>query len=124
MNQFHLIQRWTLSVFGTAALLLTVWFLSSLTAQAASLPSNSTDTTMVPASCSLPATVTTATELADCITAANNNGPGQDMITLGTDITLSRALPQITTEIILEGGGFTIDGTNAFRVFDVGGGVS
>ena len=37
----------------------------------------------IPAKLHPPATVTTTTELADCITAANANGAGLDTITLG-----------------------------------------
>ena len=70
-------------------------------------------------SCTLPATVTTATELADCITAANANGAGPDTITLGADITLSADLPQITSAITLEGAGYYVDGESTYRVFEV-----
>ena len=69
------------------------------------------------ASCTLPATVTTADQLYDCITAANAGSGGT--ITLGTNITLSAALPQITSQITLEGAGYTIDagGDYQSRVF-------
>ncbi|MCA9997568.1 MAG: right-handed parallel beta-helix repeat-containing protein, partial [Anaerolineales bacterium] len=70
-------------------------------------------------SCTLPATVTTATQLANCITAANANGAGLDTITLGANITLSAALPQITTAITIEGAGYTLNGNNSVRIFDV-----
>ena len=69
--------------------------------------------------CTLPATVTTATQLADCITAANTNGAGLDTITLGANITLSAALPQITTAIVVEGAGYFIDGADTYRIFYV-----
>ena len=98
MNQFHLIQRWTLSVFRTAALLLTLLLVSPLTSQATSNSGNNTDTNMAPAACSLPATVTTATQLADCITAANSDG-AHDTITLGANIMLSGLLPVIASDI-------------------------
>ena len=70
-------------------------------------------------SCTLPATVTTATQLANCITAANANGAGLDTITLGANITLSAALPQITSAITIEGAGYTLNGNNSVRIFDV-----
>ena len=69
--------------------------------------------------CVLPATVTTETQLARCINAANANGVGPDTITLGADITLSTILPQIATAITLEGGGFFVSGNNSRRVFYV-----
>ncbi|MEZ4709298.1 MAG: tandem-95 repeat protein [Caldilineaceae bacterium] len=72
------------------------------------------------ASCTLPATVTTANQLYNCITAANNNGAALDTITLGADITLTSALPQITTAITLEGAGYAIDGGNSIQLFNVG----
>ncbi|MCY4465356.1 MAG: hypothetical protein OXE46_07450 [Chloroflexi bacterium] len=68
--------------------------------------------------------------LADAITAANTDavvggcaaGEGADTITLSSDITLDAALPQITTEITIEGAGYTISGDNRFRIFTVNGG--
>ncbi|MCI5167080.1 MAG: hypothetical protein D3903_13550, partial [Candidatus Electrothrix sp. GM3_4] len=57
--------------------------------------------------------------LADAIIAANNNAVtggcpagvnGADTIILKTDISLTAALPEISTAITLEGGGYTIDG--------------
>lgn len=76
-------------------------------------------------------TVTTADELFDCIAVANGNGAGLDTITLGGDIPLTTLttspLPQITSEITLEGAGFAIDGGwegtgsgTGIRIFDVG----
>ncbi|MCA9946919.1 MAG: hypothetical protein KC449_25735, partial [Anaerolineales bacterium] len=62
--------------------------------------------------CTLPATVTTADQLYDCITVANAGSGGT--ITLDADINLTdlttSPLPQITSEITLEGDGHTIDG--------------
>ncbi len=72
-----------------------------------------------PQACSLPATVNTETELADCITAANANGAGLDTITLGADILLSAPLPQITSTIVVEGAGYYVDGNQTHRVFYV-----
>ncbi|MEZ4514130.1 MAG: choice-of-anchor Q domain-containing protein [Chloroflexota bacterium] len=66
--------------------------------------------------------VTTAAELSVCITLANNNespSPTADTITLGANITLSTALPQITSEITLEGAGYAVDGGNRGRIFFV-----
>ena len=74
------------------------------------------------ASCTLPATVTTADELYDCITAANA-GSGTT-ITLGADIDLTTLttspLPDITSTIVVEGAGHTIDGDSSVRIFFVG----
>lgn len=69
--------------------------------------------------------------VADAITAANKDeaagscpaGNGADTITLSSDITLSAALPHITTEITIEGEGFTISGDDRFRIFVVNGGT-
>ena len=73
-------------------------------------------------SCTLPATVTTADELYDCITAANAGTGGT--ITLGADIDLTTLttspLPQITSTITLEGVGYIIDGGGSVRIFNVG----
>ena len=68
--------------------------------------------------------------LADAITAANTDaatgacpaGDGVDTISISEDITLNAALPHITTEITIEGGGFTISGNERFRIFAVNGG--
>lgn len=68
--------------------------------------------------------------LADAITAANTDeavggcpaGDGADTISLASDITLDAALPQITTGITIEGGGYTISGNNRLRIFVVNGG--
>jgi len=69
--------------------------------------------------------------LADAITAANTDaavggcpvGDGADTISLSGDITLDAALPHITSEITIEGGGYTISGNNRFRIFAVNGGM-
>ena len=68
--------------------------------------------------------------LADAITAANTDaavsgclaGDGADTISLSGDITLTAALPQITSEIVIEGGNFAISGNNQFRILVVRGG--
>ncbi len=70
-------------------------------------------------------TVTSADELYECITLANaNESPDltADTITLGADINLSAALPQITSEITLEGANHFIDGGNSVQLFYVDGG--
>ena len=61
------------------------------------------------------------------IVAANTDAPsggcpagkGQDVITLKEDITLDRLLPRITSDITIEGNGYTISGDNRFRIFNV-----
>ena len=70
--------------------------------------------------------------LADAITAANTDSPrrycrtpgngGADEITINGDITLTSALPEITTEITLITSGHTISGNDARRIFTVGSG--
>ena len=79
---------------------------------------------LLQASCTLPATVTTANQLYNCITAANANGAGLDTITLGANINLTTLttspLPQITSAITLEGAGYTLDGGNSRQIFNVG----
>ena len=63
--------------------------------------------------------------LADAILAANGDraegdcpaGRGADAITLTRDITLDSDLPKITSDIIIEGDGYTISGDNRWRIF-------
>ena len=58
--------------------------------------------------------------LADAIIAANHDRPeggcpagrGADTIALTRDITLDGGLPKITSDIIIEGKGYTISGAN------------
>lgn len=65
--------------------------------------------------------------LADAITSANTDtavggcaaGGGADMIDLQTDVTLSAPLPSITSEVILNGNGHTIDGNHLGSVLQV-----
>ena len=47
-------------------------------------------------------------------------GSGADIITLTSDITLTQPLPQITSEIKIEGAGYAISGDGLYRIFDVG----
>ena len=93
-----------------------------------------TDTpTTTPTSTSTPSgpiEVNSTCSLADAITAANTDtatggcpaGSGADTIELTENVTLTALLPQITSEITLEGGGFTIDGDGQYRIFNVGSG--
>ena len=63
--------------------------------------------------------------LADAIIAANNDraegdcpaGHGADTIILTRDITLDGGLPKITSDITIEGEGYTISGDNRWRIF-------
>lgn len=76
------------------------------------------------ASAALPA----ACSLADQIIAANTDAPagacpagnGDDLITLTKNITLSEPLPQINSNITINGNGHTIDGGGRFRIFEIG----
>ena len=69
--------------------------------------------------------------LSDAIKAANTDttvgdcpaGDGADTISLSGYIGLAAALPPITTEMTVEGGGYTISGNNRFRIFVVNGGT-
>jgi len=75
----------------------------------------------LPTDCALP----------DQIRAANTDqaagscpaGQGADTISLTRDISLDAALPPITSEIKIEGNGYTINGAGKFRIFDVDGGA-
>ena len=68
--------------------------------------------------------------LADAITAANTDtatdgctaGSGADTITLGVNITLNAPLPDITSEITIEGAEYDIDGVDDYQIFYVDGG--
>ena len=61
------------------------------------------------------------------IVAANTDAPaggcregsGHDVITLTQDITLGAALPPITSNITIEGNGYTISGDKRYRIFSV-----
>ena len=65
--------------------------------------------------------------LAGRITAANTDrasgecpaGNGADTITLTGDIVLSQALPVITSDITIDGAGYSISGDGAHRIFEV-----
>lgn len=69
--------------------------------------------------------------LADQIIAANDDkvsggcpaGDGVDTIRLHDSVALSQALPVITSAIVIEGGGHTIDGDGKHQIFDVRGGL-
>ena len=65
------------------------------------------------------------------ITAANTDAPaggcpagsGHDVINLRADIALDAPLPPITSEITIEGNGYTISAAESFRIFEVDGGA-
>ena len=59
--------------------------------------------------------------LVPAIRAANASGSGK--VTLGGDITLTAALPPITGSVTIAGGGQSISGDDAYRIFDVNGGA-
>ena len=69
--------------------------------------------------------------LADAIIAANRDraegdcpaGRGADIITLSQDITLDDSLPKITSDIAIEGNGYTISGGNRWQIFYIDGGA-
>ena len=55
------------------------------------------------------------------IRAANSSGSGE--ISLSEDIVLTAPLPVITGSVTIDGGGHTISGDDAYRIFDVAGGA-
>ena len=65
--------------------------------------------------------------LADAITAANTDeaagecpaGDGADTVTLSGNVRLSRALPLVTSNMTIEGGGFTISGNGRTHIIGV-----
>lgn len=75
-------------------------------------------------------TPATHCSLANQILAANRDEPvgacpagkGADTISIQANITLDCSLPPITSEITIEGNGFTISGDNRFQIFYVIGG--
>ena len=80
-----------------------------------------------PACADVDIVVTDSCTLADAIGAANNDSPyggcpagaGADIIGLPADITLAAALPEITSDITIEGEDKTIDGASTYRIFTV-----
>ena len=77
--------------------------------------------TAVPAICPLPDQIIAANT--DTAVGACPAGNGADTIYMIRDFTLSEKLPPITSEIILDGNGYTISGDNDFGIFDVDGGA-
>ena len=69
----------------------------------------------VNADCSLAAAITAANT--DETSAGCPAGGGADIITLSGDITLEAALPDISSEIRIEGAGYAISGAEQFRIF-------
>ena len=78
-----------------------------------------------------PAAAPAICEFPDQIIAANTDtavgncpaGNGADTIYLIRDVTLNQPLPPITSEITIEGNGYTLSGSDSFRLLDVDGGV-
>ena len=70
-------------------------------------------------------TVNSGCSLADAISAANIDvpsggcpaGSGADTIALTGDVTLMAALPEIESEITIEGNGYTISGNESYSIF-------
>ena len=99
---------------------LTLLFTAILTVLLFALPVYAADI-MLSSSCTL----------VDAIIAANNDraegncpaGRGTDTITLTRDITLDSGLPKITSDITIEGEGYTISGDNRWQIFYNDGGA-
>ncbi len=77
---------------------------------------------MVDANCTLAQAIISANTDATASDSSCAAGSGADTIVLSGDITLSAALPQITSAIRIEGGGHVINGAGAHRIFEVGSG--
>ena len=73
----------------------------------------------VDANCTLAQAITSANTDAVADGSSCTAGSGADTITLSADITLTEALPAITSEIKIEGGSYAISGADAHRIFDV-----
>ncbi len=77
-------------------------------------------------------TLSSRCTLTDAIIAANSDqaeggcpaGRGADTIALSQDITLSDELPAITSDITIEGNGYTVSGDNRYRIFYNGGALT
>ncbi len=72
-----------------------------------------------PALCHSPSPNSVYNPLAPKVITWANAKPGADTLGLDADITLSTALPQVSSEITLEGAGFSVDGASTYRVFEV-----
>lgn len=70
-----------------------------------------------PEICPLPEQIVAANTDAPFGTCPAGNGP--DIFYLIRDITLEAPLPQITSDITIEGNGYTLSGDGRFRIFDV-----
>ena len=77
-----------------------------------------TDGLVVNATCSLADAITAAT-LDEATGGCPAGEAGADTITMATDVTLAAALPNITSEITIEGDGHTVSGDDQFRIFFV-----
>ena len=88
--------------------------------QAASITVDKTADDDVNGTCTLWDAITAA----DTDTATNGcpAGSGADTITLSVNITLKRYLPNITTEITIEGADYDIDGNDEYPIFNLKGG--
>ena len=72
-------------------------------------------------------TVNSSCSLSNAIRAANTDaarggcpaGSDADTITLTGNITMTAAHPQITSNITIQGGGYSISGDNKYRIFAV-----
>ena len=76
--------------------------------------------TPVPGICPLPDQIIAANT--DSAVGSCAAGNGADTIYMIRDFTLEAKLPPITSDITLEGNGYTISGDNAFGIFEVDGG--
>ena len=70
-----------------------------------------------PEICPLPEQIVAANTDAPFGTCPAGNGP--DVFYLVRDITLDKPLPQIASDITIEGNGYTLSGDGRFRIFDV-----
>ena len=83
------------------------------------LPTARAATINVDSTCTLPQAITSANDDSAPTGSSCEAGSGADTINLSANVTLSADLPQVTTAITIEGGGYTIDGADAHHIFDV-----
>ena len=82
-----------------------------------SLQQNSDTGITVNATCSLPDAITAANT--DTATGGCAAGDDADTVTLTENVLLSAHLPNIRSDITIEGNGFTIDGAGSYRILEI-----
>lgn len=109
-------------MFKSTKLLRRAVFILGISLSLLSLPQVFAADITVDANCTLAQAITSANTDATASDSSCAAGSGADTIFLSGDITLSAALPPITSAIRIEGGGYAISGAGAHRIFEVGSG--